>query len=129
MSAVHHILIVDDSRTEQAYLSGLLTRAGYAVRTASGGEEALRLLGEARPDLVLMDVVMPGVNGFSLTRQITREPRWAGVPVMLCTSKDQASDRIWGLRQGACDYVVKPVQADVLLAKIAALQAPTEHAP
>lgn len=120
--AVHHILIVDDSRTEQVFLADLLTRAGYAVRTASGGDEALRLLDEARPDLVLMDVVMPGANGFSLTRRITREPRWAGIPVMLCTSKDQDSDRVWGLRQGACDYLVKPVSGPELLDKIAALE-------
>lgn len=119
--SVRHILIVDDSRTEQAYLTDLLTRAGYAVRTASGGEEALRLLDEALPDLVLMDVVMPGSNGFSLTRQITREPRYGGVPVMLCTSKNQSSDRLWGLRQGACDYLVKPVNGPELLHKIAAL--------
>lgn len=119
---VHHILIVDDSRTEQAFLADLLTDAGYAVRTASGGDEALQLMDEVRPDLVLMDVVMPGANGFSLTRQITRHPRWAGIPVMLCSSKRQDSDRIWGLRQGACDYVTKPVNGPELLSKIAALQ-------
>lgn len=120
--SVRHILIVDDSRTEQAYLSDLLTGAGYSVRTASGGDEALQLLDEARPDLVLMDVVMPGDNGYSLTRRITREPRWAGLPVMLCTSKSQDSDRVWGLRQGACDYLVKPVNRADLLDKIAALE-------
>jgi twitching motility two-component system response regulator PilH len=67
-----------------------------------------------------MDVVMPGQNGFQLTRQITRDPRYAEVPVIMCTSKGQETDKVWGLRQGARDYIVKPVQADELLAKIRA---------
>ena len=73
------------------------------------------------PDLILMDVVMPGTNGFQLTRAITRDPRFAGVPVIMCTSKNQETDRVWGLRQGARDYVTKPVDANDLLAKIQAL--------
>jgi twitching motility two-component system response regulator PilH len=76
------------------------------------------LLAEERPDLILMAVVMPGQNGFQLTRTITRDPRYAGLPVIMCTSKNQETDRVWGMRQGARDYVVKPVQADDLLAKI-----------
>jgi twitching motility two-component system response regulator PilH len=115
---VHKILLVDDSKTELHYLSDLLRKRGYAVRTAEGGEEALKRLAEDKPDLILMDVVMPGQNGFQLTRTITRDPRYAGLPVIMCTSKNQETDRVWGLRQGAKDYVVKPVQADDLLAKI-----------
>ena len=115
---VNKILLVDDSKTELHHLSELLTKRGYSVRTASSGEEAMRRLAEEKPDLILMDVVMPGQNGFQLTRNITRDVRYADVPVIMCTSKNQETDRVWGLRQGARDYVVKPVQADELIAKI-----------
>jgi twitching motility two-component system response regulator PilH len=90
------------------------------VRTAENGEEAMRRLGEDKPDLILMDVVMPGQNGFQLTRAITRDPAFADVPVIMCTSKNQETDKVWGMRQGARDYVVKPVVADELIAKIKA---------
>ena len=116
--AVHKILLVDDSKTELHVLSELLLKRGYSVRTAESGEEALKRLAEEKPDLILMDVVMPGQNGFQLTRTITRDPRYADLPVIMCTSKNQETDRVWGMRQGARDYVVKPVQADDLIAKI-----------
>ena len=116
--AVHKILLVDDSKTELHVLSELLLKRGYSVRTAESGEEALKRLAEEKPDLILMDVVMPGQNGFQLTRTITRDPRYADLPVIMCTSKNQETDRVWGLRQGARDYVIKPVQADELIAKI-----------
>jgi twitching motility two-component system response regulator PilH len=115
---VHKILLVDDSKTELHYLSDLLLKRGYSVRTAQSGDEAMKRLAEDKPDLILMDVVMPGQNGFQLTRAITRDPRYVGLPVIMCTSKNQETDRVWGLRQGARDYVVKPVQADELIAKI-----------
>ena len=118
---IHKILLVDDSKTELHYLSDLLGKRGYTVRTAENGEEAMRRLGEETPDLILMDVVMPGQNGFQLTRTITRDPRFANVPVIMCTSKNQETDKVWGMRQGASDYVVKPVKAEELLAKIKAL--------
>jgi twitching motility two-component system response regulator PilH len=115
---IHKILLVDDSKTELHYLSDLLGKRGYTVRTAENGEEAMRRLGEETPDLILMDVVMPGQNGFQLTRTITRDPRFANVPVIMCTSKNQETDKVWGMRQGARDYIVKPVNADELVAKI-----------
>jgi twitching motility two-component system response regulator PilH len=115
---VQKILLVDDSKTELHVLTEMLVKRGYAVRTAESGEEAMRRLAEERPDLILMDVVMPGQNGFQLTRTITRDPRYAGLPVIMCTSKNQETDRVWGMRQGARDYVVKPVQADELISKI-----------
>lgn len=118
--AIQKILLVDDSKTELHHLSELLTKRGYSVRTAENGEEAMRRLGEDKPDLILMDVVMPGQNGFQLTRSITRDPRFADVPVIMCTSKNQETDKVWGMRQGARDYVVKPVDADELIAKIKA---------
>jgi twitching motility two-component system response regulator PilH len=112
------ILLVDDSKTELHYLSDVLTRRGYAVRTAENGDDAMRRLGEDKPDLILMDVVMPGQNGFQLTRTITRDVRFTDVPVIMCTSKNQETDKVWGMRQGARDYIVKPVDADELVAKI-----------
>jgi twitching motility two-component system response regulator PilH len=117
---IQKILVVDDSKTELFHLSDVLGKRGYAVRTAENGEEALRRLGEEKPDLVLMDVVMPGANGFQLTRTITRDPRFADVPVIMCTSKNQETDKVWGMRQGARDYIVKPINADELIAKIKA---------
>ena len=117
---IKNILLVDDSKTELHFLSELLGKRGYSVRTAENGEEALRRLGEQKPDLILMDVVMPGQNGFQLTRSITRDPAFADVPVIMCTSKNQETDKVWGMRQGARDYVVKPVDGDELVAKIRA---------
>ncbi len=118
--AIHNILLVDDSKTELHFLSDVLTRQGFRVRTAESGDEALRRIVEEKPDLILMDVVMPGVNGFQLTRTITRNPQFADVPVIMCTSKNQETDKVWGMRQGAKDYIVKPVNADELIAKIKA---------
>lgn len=117
---IRKILLVDDSKTELHHLSELLTKRGYTVRTAENGEDAMKRLDEEKPDLILMDVVMPGQNGFQLTRAITRDPRFLDVPVIMCTSKNQETDKVWGMRQGARDYVVKPVDADELIAKIKA---------
>ncbi len=118
---VSKVLVVDDSKAELMFLRDLLQKNGYAVRTAENAEDAMRQLAQDRPDVVLMDVVMPGQNGFQLTRTITRDPQYAGLPVIICSSKTQETDRVWGLRQGACDYITKPIDAQVLLAKIRAL--------
>ena len=117
---IQKILVVDDSKTELHHLSEILLKRGYQVRTAENGEEALKRLAEEKPDLILMDVVMPGQNGFQLTRSITRDPRFADVPVIMCTSKNQETDKVWGMRQGARDYIVKPVNTEELLGKIRA---------
>jgi twitching motility two-component system response regulator PilH len=118
---ISKVLVVDDSKTELHFLADLLRQHGYQVRTAENAEETLRLLAEDRPDLVLLDVVMPGQNGFQLTRTITRDPNYAGMPVILCTSKTQETDRVWGLRQGAVDYFTKPIDPGELLARIQTL--------
>ena len=118
--AIRKVLVVDDSKTELMFMTDLLQKNGFSVKTAESAEDALRRLGEEKPDLILMDVVMPGQNGFQLTRAITRDPQFADVPVIMCTSKNQETDRVWGMRQGARDYVVKPVVADELIAKIKA---------
>ena len=116
--AIKNILLVDDSKTELHFLSDLLSKRGFTVRTAENGEEAMRRLGEEKPDLILMDVVLPGQNGFQLTRAITRDTRFANVPVIMCTSKNQETDRLWGMRQGARSYLLKPVDEKELLGKI-----------
>ncbi len=116
-----HILVVDDSPTERHFLADLLTRNGYSVTTADNGESALLQIRSKRPDLVLMDVVMPGQNGFHATREITRDPATQGLPVIICSSKQQDSDRAWGLRQGARDYLVKPIDPALLLQTIAGM--------
>jgi twitching motility two-component system response regulator PilH len=120
-TVVRKILIVDDSPTERFFLADLLSKRGYAVVTAENGDEALIKVRSEMPSLVVMDVVMPGTSGYQATRAIARDPATQSIPVILCTSKGAESDRIWGLRQGAKEYVVKPVDPDELLAKIASL--------
>jgi twitching motility two-component system response regulator PilH len=118
---IKKILIVDDSPTERHALSELLEKNGYHVVTAESGEEAIAKSKSEMPDLILMDVVMPGMNGYQATRTITREEETKHIPVVMCTSKGQETDKIWGMRQGANDYLVKPIDPQVLLEKIAAL--------
>jgi len=119
--AIQKVLVVDDSKTELMYLTDVLQKQGYQVRTAENAQETMARLGEEKPDLILMDVVMPGQNGFQLTRSIARDAKYADVPIIMCTSKNQETDRVWGLRQGARDYITKPVDANELQAKISAL--------
>ena len=118
---IQKVLVVDDSKTELMFMTDLLQKNGLSVKTAENAEDAFRRLAEDKPDLILMDVVMPGQNGFQLTRAITRDPLYADVPIIMCTSKNQETDRVWGMRQGASDYITKPVNADELMAKIKAL--------
>ena len=116
--SIKRILIVDDSPTERHVLNDLLTKAGFEVVASDSGEDAIHKSKQAKPDLILMDVVMPGLNGFQATRAISRDPETKSIPIILCTSKSQETDKIWGLRQGARDYIVKPVNRDELLSKI-----------
>jgi twitching motility two-component system response regulator PilH len=113
-----HILIVDDSPTDVHVLKTMLEKNGYQTSSVSSGEEAVEKARELKPDLVLMDVVMPGVSGFQATRQINKNPETASIPIIMVTSKGQETDKIWGMRQGARDYIVKPAKEDELLAKI-----------
>ena len=112
------ILVVDDSPTERFFLNELLTKNGYKVITADNGDDGLARARADKPDLVLMDVVMPGLNGFQATRMLTHDDSIKHIPVIICTSKTQETDKVWGLRQGAAEYLVKPLKPDVLLAKI-----------
>jgi twitching motility two-component system response regulator PilH len=118
---IKRVLIVDDSPTERHVLNDMLTKAGYEVVASDNGEDAILKAKTVKPDLILMDVVMPGLNGFQATRAISRDPATRSVPIIHSTSKTQETDKIWGMRQGARDYIVKPVNRDELIAKITAL--------
>lgn len=118
---IKNILVVDDSPTDLKYLTDLLAKNGYQVVTAQNADEALAKAKQLRPDLVLMDVVMPGQSGFQATRTLTKDEATKQIPVIICTTKGQETDRAWGMKQGARDYIVKPVKGPELLAKISAL--------
>ena len=115
------ILVVDDSPTERYFLTDLLRKNGFDVVSADTGEDGVAKAKLEKPDLILMDVVMPGLNGFQATRMLSRDPATQAIPVIMCTTKNQDTDRVWGLRQGAIDYLVKPIVSEELLTKIKAL--------
>ena len=117
------ILIVDDSPTEIHVLTTILEKLGHSITTAPNGEEGIAQAKEVKPDLILMDVVMPGMNGFQATRQISKDAETAHIPIIIVTTKDQETDRVWGLRQGAKDYLTKPVDEATLIEKVGALLA------
>jgi twitching motility two-component system response regulator PilH len=112
------ILIVDDSPTEMHILRTALLKYGHGVVTATSGEEALEVARVERPDLILMDVVMPGMNGFQATRKLSLDPELQAIPVIVVSNKSQETDRIWGIRQGAKDYLIKPVSEATLLESV-----------
>jgi twitching motility two-component system response regulator PilH len=111
------ILIVDDSPTEVHVMQKALERHGYKTAAAADGAEGIRLAREMSPDLIFMDIVMPGMNGYQATRTLASDPKTSAIPIVMVTTKGQETDRIWGLRQGAIDYMVKPVSPDQLVAK------------
>ena len=117
------ILIVDDSPTEIHVLTTILERLGHSIATATNGEEGIAQAKELKPDLILMDVVMPGMNGFQATRQISKDAETSDIPIIIVTTKDQETDRVWGLRQGAKDYLTKPVDEATLIEKVGTLLA------
>jgi twitching motility two-component system response regulator PilH len=118
---IKKILVVDDSPTERFALTEFLTKSGFTVVTAENGEDGVVKAKAELPDLILMDVVMPGINGYQATRTISREETTRHIPVIMTTSKDQETDKIWGMRQGAFDYMTKPLDHDELIKKIAAI--------
>jgi len=119
--AIKNVMVVDDSPTEVHLLREMLTKNGFTVSVVSSGEEAITRAAAEKPDLILMDVVMPGMSGFEATRAITKSPASANIPVIICTTKGQETDKAWGLRQGAKDYIVKPVTEKLLMEKIKSL--------
>ncbi len=112
------VLIVDDSPTETHVMRTALERSGFEVVTADDGESGLEAARKVMPDAIIMDVVMPGVNGFQATRKLTKDPETAKIPVVIVTNKDQPTDKVWGMRQGAVAYMTKPVSGDELVSKI-----------
>ncbi|MGB5332551.1 MAG: response regulator [Woeseiaceae bacterium] len=117
------VLIIDDSPTELHLFQNMLEKAGFETLVADSGEEGLKAARASRPDCILMDVVMPGMNGFQATRKLTRDPKTADIPIIIITAKDQETDKIWGMRQGAVEYVVKPVVDKELVATITSVMA------
>lgn len=109
------ILVVDDSPTETHKIVNTLSRVGHQVLTAATGSDGVNKAQEEQPDVILMDVVMPGINGFQATRQITRSDSTSHIPVIIVSSKNQDADRVWGERQGACGYLTKPVDDRTLI--------------
>ncbi len=116
-----HILVVDDSPTELHVIKGMLEKHGFQVTSALSGEDGVAAAKRIKPDLILMDVVMPGMNGFQATRQLAREADTASIPVIMVTTKDQETDKVWAMRQGAKDYVVKPAKEKDLIERVNSL--------
>lgn len=112
------VLIVDDSPTETYKMTEILSRHGYEVLAADNGEEGVALAKKEMPDIVLMDIVMPGINGFQATRQLTKNGSTAHIPIIIVTTKDQETDKLWGRRQGAKGYLTKPVDERLLVKTI-----------
>jgi twitching motility two-component system response regulator PilH len=109
------VLIVDDSKTEILRFSRLLEKDGHQIVTAASGEEGIELACSETPDVILMDIVMPGLNGFQATRHLTRNEKTKSIPVIIVTTKNQETDKVWGKRQGASAYLTKPVAENLLL--------------
>ena len=113
-----NIFIIDDSPTDVRVFTTLLERAGHKVAAFGTAEEGIERVRAALPDLVIMDVIMPGMNGFQATRTLTRDPVTASVPIVMITTKSMETDQVWGLRQGARAFITKPVSEKDLLACI-----------
>lgn len=118
------ILLIEDSPTDTAVLTQLLERNGHDVLASGNAEDGIDLCRRELPDLVLMDVILPGMNGFQATRALTRDAETKAIPVLIISTKGMETDKAWGLRQGARDYIVKPPREDELVARINALLAP-----
>ncbi len=119
--AIETVLVIDDSPTDQHVISGYLKNNGITVLTANDGERGIDLARDRRPDLILMDVVMPGMNGFQATRRLNRDPATSTIPVIIVSSKGEVTDKVWGMRQGAVGYLTKPVSENDLMKTIRGL--------
>ncbi len=117
------VLLVDDSPTETYKITTILEKNGHVVITATNGAEGVAVAKKEIPDLVLMDIVMPGLNGFQATRQLSKSPDTKDIPVIIVTTKDQETDRVWGARQGAKGYLIKPVEENELMQAISGVLA------
>jgi twitching motility two-component system response regulator PilH len=118
---IKKVLVVDDSPTERFYLVDILRKQGFETDVAESGDEGVIKAKAMNPDLILMDVVMPGLNGFQATRMLSKDDATKDIPVIICTSKGLETDRVWGMRQGATAYLVKPISPEDLMEKIQSL--------
>lgn len=125
------ILIVDDSPSQLMGIRRIVEKLGHEALTAEDGAAGVEAAKREIPDLILMDVVMPNLNGFQATRSITREPTTKHIPVILVTTKDQDTDRVWGMRQGARAYLTKPFSeselAEIITSHVGAGTPPAEE--
>jgi twitching motility two-component system response regulator PilH len=119
--AIERVLVIDDSPTDQHLICSYLRGNGFEVVTANDGEHGIDTAKGQLPDLILMDVVMPGMNGFQATRKLSRDPETKQIPVIIVSSKGEVTDKVWGMRQGAVGYLTKPVSEQDLLKKISEL--------
>ena len=115
------IMVVDDSPTDLQNLKDILQKGGHQVIEVASGQDAIGVAKSQKPDAIVMDVVMPGINGFQATRSIAKDPETSTIPILVVSAKNQETDRVWALRQGAKEYIVKPVKGDELNGKIKGL--------
>lgn len=118
------ILLIEDSPTETAVMTQLLERNGHEVLASTSAEDGIEACRREKPDLVLMDVVLPGMNGFQATRALSRDADTKEIPVLIVSTKGMETDKAWGMRQGAKDYIVKPPREEELIARINGLLGP-----
>jgi twitching motility two-component system response regulator PilH len=112
------VLIVDDSPAQIFTLKNLVEEWGHEALIAENGDQAFELASQEKPDVILMDIIMPGMSGFQTTRKLSKDPATQGIPVIFVSNKDGESDRVWGMRQGAIGYVTKPVNPELLFTAI-----------
>jgi len=117
-ASMSKVLIVDDSHSQLYYLRKMVEKGGHNAVTADSGEKALEVASDERPEVILMDIVMPGMSGYTATRKLGKSQSTRNIPVIFVTSRDSEADRTWGLRQGAMEYVTKPVNPNLLLTAI-----------
>lgn len=122
--SIRTVLVIDDSATDREMLGRMLCRHGYRVLHAHDGEAGVALARSEFPDLILMDIIMPAMNGFQATRTLARDPLTRHIPIVVCSSKREETDRLWGMRQGARAYLTKPVDERELLDILATLARP-----
>lgn len=117
--SIKTVLVVDDSPTERKMMHQALQGKGYNIVSAADGEEALEKVAQQKPDVVLLDIILPRKNGFQVCRQLKTSPETQNIKVILISSKTQDTDRFWGLKQGADEYLTKPVEAASIAASVA----------
>lgn len=109
------VLLVEDTMTEAVIIGGTLKNAGFEVIQAISSEEAKVKLTESKPDLIVLDVVLPGESGFELCRELKEQPDTSAIPVVMCSTKNSEMDKFWGMKQGAAAYLAKPITPDELV--------------